>query len=106
MRTEIIGQQFDEERALYHLCSASVIDCTFSGPADGESALKEARDIRLENCNFSLRYPLWHVDKFHLVDCRMDEATRAAIWVVPVSSAAISSWKPLNGASGSSISMP
>ena len=80
MKTEIIGQQFDEERALYHLCNTSVIDCRFAGPADGESALKEARDIRLENCDFSLRYPLWHVDKFQLVDCRMDEATRAAIW--------------------------
>ena len=80
MRQEIIGKQFDEERALYHLTNADVLDCVFAGPADGESVLKEARDVKLENCSFSLRYPLWHVDTFHLHDSRMDELTRAPIW--------------------------
>ena len=80
MRKEIIGKQFDEERSLYNLRSADVIDCIFAGPADGESVLKEARDVMLENCSFSLRYPLWHVEKFRLHDSRMDELTRAAIW--------------------------
>lgn len=80
MRQEIIGKQFDAERALYHLQSADITDCVFAGPADGESVLKEARDIRLENCSFSLRYPLWHVEKFRMHDSKMDELTRAAIW--------------------------
>ena len=80
MRNEIIGKVFDEERALYNLTRTDVIDCTFAGPADGESVLKEARDVKLENCRFSLRYPLWHVDKFHMHDSKMDEKTRAPIW--------------------------
>ena len=80
MRMEITGKQFDEERALYGLRSADVTDCVFAGPADGESALKEARDVSLENCRFSLRYPLWHVRGFRIRDCRMDDKTRAAIW--------------------------
>lgn len=80
MRQEIMGKRFDEERALYNLHCADILDCVFSGPADGESVLKEARDIRLENCRFSLRYPLWHVEKFRLHDSRMDELTRAPIW--------------------------
>ena len=80
MRNEIIGRTFDEERALYNLTGTDVIDCVFAGPADGESVLKEARDVRLENCSFSLRYPLWHVEKFRLHDSRMDENTRAPIW--------------------------
>ncbi len=80
VRTEIMGKQFDEERSLYHLTDADVIDCVFAGPADGESVLKEARNVRLENCSFSLRYPLWHVEKFHLHDSKMDELTRAPIW--------------------------
>ena len=80
MRTEITGKQYDEERALYALKNANVTDCVFAGPADGESALKEARDVHLENCSFSLRYPLWHVRGFRLRDCRMDDKTRAAIW--------------------------
>ena len=80
MINEIIGKPFDEERALYHLCNTDVLDCRFAGPADGESALKEARDVKIENCAFSLRYPLWHADTFRLHDSRMDELTRAPIW--------------------------
>ena len=80
MRERIERKQFDEERALYHLTGADVVNCVFDGPADGESVLKEARDVNLEDCRFSLRYPLWHVDGFRMVRCTMDELTRAAIW--------------------------
>ena len=80
MRTQIQNQQFDEERALYHLQHTDVIGCQFAGPADGESALKEARDVTVRDCGFSLRYPLWHVDGFRLQNSRMDEKTRAALW--------------------------
>ena len=76
----IKGQQFDQERALYHLCGGRVEDCVFAGPADGESVLKEARNVELERCDFSLRYPLWHVEGFSMSHCSMDELTRAAIW--------------------------
>lgn len=73
-------QQFDEERALYHLQNSKVLDCIFAGEKDGESVLKEARDVVVENCKFSLRYPLWHVNEFELINSTMDELTRAAIW--------------------------
>lgn len=80
MREIIENKQFDEERSLYNAQHADVINCVFAGPADGESVLKEARDIRLSGCGFSLRYPLWHVDSFSMENCAMDEKTRAAIW--------------------------
>ena len=80
MREQIIGKQFDEERALYYLQHTDVVDCVFAGPADGESVLKEARDIGVKNCSFSLRYPLWHVRGFKMERSTMDELTRAAIW--------------------------
>lgn len=80
MRKQILEQTYDEERALYHLQEADVIRCTFAGPADGESVLKEARHITVDNCDFSLRYPLWHVQGFELKNSRMDEKARAAIW--------------------------
>ena len=80
MNIQIKGKQFDEERALYHLTHGEVTDCVFAGPADGESVLKEARDMKLVNCSFSLRYPLWHVEGFTLDRVSMDEKTRAAIW--------------------------
>ena len=80
MCERIMGKQFDEERALYHLQNTEVVDCIFAGPADGESVLKESRGIALMNCSFSLRYPLWHVQGFRMHGCTMDELTRAAIW--------------------------
>ena len=80
MRNRIVGKQFDEERALYYLQHTDVVACTFAGPADGESVLKEARDVGVVDCSFSLRYPLWHVQGFKMERSNMDEKTRAAIW--------------------------
>ena len=79
-RITISGKTYDEERALYNLKHADLSNCTFAGPADGESALKESRDVNLENCSFSLRYPLWHTNRFTMKKVKMDELTRAAIW--------------------------
>lgn len=70
----------DEERAMYHTQSATVRDCVFAGPADGESALKESRDIEVVHCDFELRYPMWHVHDFTLSDSVMGTGARAALW--------------------------
>ncbi len=80
MRQQIENRQFDEERALYAAKTCNIKNCTFAGPADGESVLKEAGDITLYHCDFSLRYPLWHVKGFTMEQVHMDEKTRAAIW--------------------------
>ncbi len=74
------GQTFDEERALYNLKDSDVCECVFAGPADGESVLKESRNVNVKDCSFSLRYPMWHVKKFTLTGSKMDELTRAALW--------------------------
>lgn len=63
----------DEERALYGIHGAVVENCTFDGPADGESALKECGDIAVYNCDMRLRYPLWHVHRAELKDVRMTD---------------------------------
>lgn len=77
---EINNETHDEERAFYNLKDTKVINCTFAGPKDGESVLKEARNIEVDNCNFSLRYPMWHDDKFRLTNSNLDELTRAPLW--------------------------
>ena len=40
-------QRFDEERALYGSSDILVRDCSFDGPADGESAFKEGGGIQV-----------------------------------------------------------
>ena len=57
----ISDMTLDMERALYGAHDCLIKNCTFDGPADGESALKECREILVENCDFRLRYPFWHV---------------------------------------------
>ncbi len=74
------NKQYDEERALYGIRGGEVIGCVFDGPADGESALKECRNITVENCDFRLRYPFWHVEGAKINDIRMTETCRAALW--------------------------
>lgn len=80
MENIIYNQHFDEERALYHLTDTVVKNCVFAGSQDGESVLKETRRITVENCQFSLRYPLWHAQNFQLLNSHLDELTRAPIW--------------------------
>lgn len=76
----IQNQQFDKERALYGLKDVCVQHCIFDGPADGESALKECSDVRVEDSFFDLRYSLWHDHGLVLKDCTLTENCRAALW--------------------------
>lgn len=74
------SRTLDEERALYGITHATVKDCLFDGPADGESALKEASDITVEGCDFRLRYPFWHVRGGRVVNSTLTDTCRAALW--------------------------
>ncbi len=76
----IENQTFDQERALYGSDGLTVRNCSFTGPADGESALKESRNIRAEDCFFNLRYPFWHDTNLEIENCEMTELCRAALW--------------------------
>ena len=76
----ITNQTFDEERALYGSKDVEVLDCRFDGPADGESAFKECRDIAVKDCYFNLRYPFWHDKGLKISGSEMTEACRAALW--------------------------
>ena len=78
--TVIENKTFDEERALYGSAEVTVKHCRFDGPADGESAFKECRDVRVEDCFFNLRYPFWHDEGAFIDNCEMTELCRAALW--------------------------
>ena len=77
---EYKNQTFDEERALYGSLGVRITDCRFDGPADGESALKEGKDIAVENSYFNLRYPFWHDTHVTITDSHLTENCRAALW--------------------------
>lgn len=71
---------FDEERALYGSSDIMVKNCKFQGPADGESALKESRNVVVEDCFWDLRYPFWHDDNLVIRSTELTEKCRAALW--------------------------
>ena len=73
-------QSFDEERALYASDDITVKNCRFDGPADGESALKESRNVTADHCLFNLRYPFWHNNRLFIRDSELTESCRAAVW--------------------------
>ena len=77
---EIKNKKFAEERALYNLKETRVISCNFEGALDGESALKETRNIIIDSCFFALRYPLWHSQKFEIINSHFNEFSRAPLW--------------------------
>ena len=78
--TLIENRTFDEERALYGSKGVKVKDCSFAGPADGESAFKECADIEAENSFFDLRYPFWHDHGVRISGSEMTGNCRAALW--------------------------
>jgi Protein of unknown function (DUF3737). len=78
--TTIEKQTFDEERALYGARDVIVNECCFDGPADGESAIKEAANVEVNKCFFNLRYPFWHVHGLNINGCDLTPLCRAALW--------------------------
>ena len=76
----IENKSYGCERALYESNGLILKNCTFEGVEDGESALKESRNIEVYNSTFKLRYPFWH-DANALVDtCNFEETSRAPFW--------------------------
>ena len=73
-------QTFDQERALYGSHDLLVRNCSFDGPADGESAFKECSGIQVEHSFFNLRYPFWHDHGLTIRDCELTDQCRAALW--------------------------
>lgn len=78
--TTFENKKFDEERALYGSNGVILKNCAFDGPADGESALKECRNVEVYDTFCNLRYPFWHDDNLKIDSCNMTELCRAALW--------------------------
>ena len=75
---EAVNLTLDHERALYGECDLLVKGCRFDGPLDGESALKEAKHVKVESSYFGLRYPFWHDTDVTLSGSTLTEQTGEA----------------------------
>lgn len=65
------------ERALFGKKDACIKGCRF---AEGESPLKEASDISLEESTFEWKYPLWYARRVSAKNCKWENMARAGVW--------------------------
>lgn len=73
-----IRQEFlTGERALFQGENLRIVDTVFD---DGESPLKESRNIELIGSMFKWKYPLWYSKDITLKNCSIFEMGRAGIW--------------------------
>lgn len=70
-------QRFTGERALFQSCDLDICYCIF---ADGESPLKESKNLEIRHCSFQWKYPLWYCKNVVVEDGAMLEMARAGIW--------------------------
>ena len=75
--TTLSQQHFTGERALFHSRDLVIVNSVFS---DGESPLKESRNITLQNCLFEWKYPLWYCSHIKADNCLWAEMGRAGVW--------------------------
>lgn len=102
----IENMTFGEERALYNSDGIILKNCSFDGQEDGESALKESRNIEIEGGYFNLRYPLWHDTGVKITGSEMTELCRAGLWYssdIEIENSAIHGIKALRECSDISI---
>ena len=74
---EIRQERLTGERALFGSQRLRVVDTVFD---DGESPLKESRDIELWGCMFKWKYPLWYCRNVLAKNCTWFEMGRAGVW--------------------------
>lgn len=74
---EYCGAFLTGERALFRGHDLKITDTIF---ADGESPLKESRDIELLGSMFKWKYPLWYAKNITVKDCTWFEMGRAGVW--------------------------
>lgn len=76
-KKELCQGYFTGERPLFGEKDLQIKDTIFG---EGESPLKESRDIDLENSMFQWKYPLWYSKDITATDCTWFEMARAGVW--------------------------
>ena len=76
-RTEVRQQLLGGERALFAARDLRIVDTIFT---DGESPLKESRNVELEGSAFRWKYPLWYSRDVVARRCTWFEMARSGVW--------------------------
>lgn len=74
---EYKNNYFEGERILYGLNDATLDGITFG---NGESPLKETKNINLKNSIFKWKYPLWYAENINVEDTIFETMSRSGIW--------------------------
>ena len=73
----IKDQTFGGERPLFATHDLRLENVTIT---DGESGIKQCRNIEAHDCKFYGKYPWWHVDGSLITNCYFAVGSRSAIW--------------------------
>ena len=65
------------ERALYAAEDVCVVDCIFD---EGESPLKESKNVEVYNSQFKYKYPIWYSNNVKVKNCNWLEMARSGVW--------------------------
>lgn len=72
-------QTLTGERAEYFANGKEYSNCVFK---DGESPLKHSSDIKIENCRFEYKYPLWNTENVKVDNSTICELGRSGLWYI------------------------
>lgn len=73
----INGGEFTGERALFNSSDLRIENAHFHS---GESPLKESKNIELDLCEFSWKYPLWYCKGVKVDSTTFHQTARSGIW--------------------------
>lgn len=68
---------YEGERALFKGKNLNIDGCRFQ---NGESPLKESKNIKVLNSTFSWKYPLWYSKNIKVCNSTFEEMSRSGIW--------------------------
>lgn len=71
------ASEYSGERSLYGLKNEKLNNIEFH---DGESPLKETRNLELDNITFSYKYPLWYSNNIIVKNTKFNLMSRSGIW--------------------------
>ncbi len=74
---QYVEKKFTGERALFQSSDLKLDFCTFG---EGESPLKESRNLEINHSTFGWKYPLWYSNQIKVHDSTLLEMARAGIW--------------------------